>query len=251
MVYLVLAALAPVLLLLIYIYRKDSRQPEPLGWLLRAFLYGLGSVCVSLMITSSLQLTGFSLFGNDNPQSIGEAFGHAFVWAAIPEESAKLLMLWLLLRKNPYFDEYLDGIVYATCVGLGFAALENVMYVYNGLADGSWVATSISRALFAVPGHFLFAVLMGYYYSLYYYGLRRTALTKVLVWLAPVLAHGIYDGILFSMPTSEIFAAVGMMLFLVFFVRLRKLGTRHIEHLRELGEKQDTNWFSGFHFTRN
>ena len=49
-----------------------------------------------------------------------EAVGDAFLLAAIPEEVAKLFMLWLLLRKNPFFDEHFDGIVYAVCVGLGF-----------------------------------------------------------------------------------------------------------------------------------
>lgn len=55
----------------------------------------------------------------------------SFFGAAILEESAKLFMLWLLLRKNKYFGERVDGIVYAVCVSLGFAALENVMYLFD------------------------------------------------------------------------------------------------------------------------
>ena len=49
--------------------------------------------------------------------SIFDAFADAFLLAAIPEELAKLIMLWLLLRKNPHFDEKFDGIVYAVCIG--------------------------------------------------------------------------------------------------------------------------------------
>lgn len=58
-------------------------------------------------------------------KGIKKAITDSLLFAAIPEELAKLFMLWLLLRKNPFFDEHFDGIVYAVCIGLGFAALEN------------------------------------------------------------------------------------------------------------------------------
>ena len=90
----------------------------------------------------------------------------AFVVAALPEESFKLLALWLVLRKNPFFDEHFDGIVYAVCVELGFAAVENIFYVFS---EEEWVTVAISRALLAVPGHYAFAILMGYYYSVYHF----------------------------------------------------------------------------------
>lgn len=230
--YLLLAALTPVALLLWYIYRKDSVQPEPTGWLLQAFIYGVASAYVSLQFTSVLQmLTGWT-FDLNQQVSVLHAFTNAFVWAAIPEECAKLLMLWLVLRRNPHFDERMDGIVYAVCVGLGFAAVENVMYLMNGLENGSWMSIGISRALFAVPGHFLFAVMMGYYYSLYHFRIRRNTVTKCMILIAPVLAHGIYDGILFSMRTNQSLAAVGMLVFLYFFARLRRRGKARIEELR-------------------
>lgn len=95
--------------------------------------------------------------------SIREAFADAFVLAAIPEKLAKLIMLWLLLRKNPHFDERFDGIVYAVCMGMGFAGIENVKYLIGGIENGTWIGTGIVRALFSVPAHFLFAVLIGFY----------------------------------------------------------------------------------------
>lgn len=78
----------------------------------------------------------------------------AFFGAAIPEEIAKFLMLWLLLRKNPYFDEKMVGIVYAVCVSLGFAALENIMYLFTNAE--AYLSVGIARAIFAVLGHFCF-----------------------------------------------------------------------------------------------
>ena len=140
-------------------------------------------------------------------------------------------MLWLLLRKNPHFDEKFDGIVYAVCIGMGFAGIENVMYLAGGIEDGSWIGIGISRALFSIPGHFLFAVLMGYYYSLYYWGIDRTLKVKAMILVAPVLAHGLFDGILFSMQVDESLAVICLFLFLYFFNKLKKRGKERIESL--------------------
>lgn len=227
---LLLSALAPIAVLLWYIYKKDKEQPEPTKWLLKAFGYGVLSVFVSLIFSEPASL----LFGLDpelNASSIGEAFANAFLLAAIPEEVAKLLMLWLLLRKNPHFDERFDGIVYAVCVGMGFAGLENVIYLFNGLENGTWITTGIVRALFSVPGHFFFAVLMGYYYSIYYWGIDRSTKTKVMILAAPILAHGLFDAILMSIAVNESIAAIGLILFLWFFNKLRKRAKERIKNL--------------------
>lgn len=230
--YLVLfAALAPVLVLLFYIYRKDSVQPEPSGWLLKAFLLGVGSVILSMLISGPLASFLEFQIESDVYPSVLAAFMDAFLLAAIPEEFAKLFMLWLLLRKNPYFDEHFDGIVYAVFVGMGFAGLENVMYVFEGIEDGTWFNVGITRALFSVPGHFLFAVLMGYYYSLFHFGISRNFLTMLLIPGAPILAHGIFDGLLFSFSVNETVALVGCLVFLFFFIYLAKIGRKKIQHL--------------------
>lgn len=219
----IIAALAPVVLLFGYILVKDMRQPEPLKWLLRALLYGVLSAILVITVLApvpKIEVTGWLT-----------AFMNAFLMAGIPEESAKLLMLWLLLRKNPYYDERLDGIVYATCVGLGFAGLENIGYLMQGIEDGSWLSISVSRALFAVPGHFFFGVVMGFFYALATFGPRRhRRLNAFLAWAMPVLAHGLYDGILMSMPTlPNYFSGVLMILFLIGFNRLRKYSVGLIE----------------------
>lgn len=230
---LLLAALAPVVILLWYINNKDKQHPEPTKWLWKAFGYGIASVLLTFVILFPIEAIFGAEAETEEYASIFDAFANAFLSAAIPEELAKFIMLWLLLRKNPFFDEKFDGIVYAACVGLGFAGLENIMYLAEGLEDGSWVSTGISRALFTVPGHFLFAVLMGYYYSLYHFGIDRSIKTKAMIIAAPILAHGIYDGILFSMGIDEGIAVVGMLLFLYFFNKLRKKGKERIEKLME------------------
>ena len=175
-----ISALTPVAVLLWYIYRKDKVQPEPTKWLLKAFGFGVLSTFLSFVFSvPACLLLGMEMDANTY-SSIREAFADAFVLAAIPEELAKLIMLWLLLRKNPHFDERFDGIVYAVCIGMGFAGIENVMYLIGGIENGTWIRTSIVRALFSVPAHFLFAVLMGYYYSIYHFGIDRSTKIKVL-----------------------------------------------------------------------
>lgn len=229
----ILAAIAPVVAILYYIYRKDKQQPEPPKWLMKAFGYGVISVFIGTALSLAIcALVGIGLDENTYTD-ISAAFADAFLSAAIPEEAAKLLMLWLLLRKNPYYDELFDGIVYAVFIGMGFAGVENIMYLAEGMADGSWVSTGIMRALLSVPGHALFAVLMGYYYSLYHFGIDRSAKVAIMIFVAPVLAHGIFDGILFSIQINEVLALVGIIIFIIFFNKLKKKGKEKINHLME------------------
>lgn len=224
---LIIAALAPVAVLLWQILRRDAANPEPPRMLAKAFLYGMISTAVTFVLLPFTEALGDLIVLNDTALSV--AFKQAFFSAALPEEGAKLLMLWLLLRNNPYFDERFDGIVYAVCVGMGFAAVENVLYLFNNY--DSWLSVGIARALFAVPGHFFDAVIMGYYYSHYHFGTRRNPATKALILAAPVVAHGIYDGILFSYSIDDGVAVVALILFLVFFNRLKKTGRRLIDEL--------------------
>lgn len=224
---LIIAALAPVAVLLWQILRRDAANPEPPRMLAKAFLYGMISTAVTFVLLPITEAIGDIVVQNINPLSA--AFKQAFFSAALPEEGAKLLMLWLLLRNNPYFDERFDGIVYAVCVGMGFAAVENVLYLFSNY--DSWLSVGIARALFAVPGHFFDAVIMGYYYSHYHFGTRRNPATKALILAAPVVAHGIYDGILFSYSIDDGVAVVALILFLIFFNRLKKTGRRLIDEL--------------------
>lgn len=154
----------------------------------------------------------------------------AFFGAAIPEEIAKFIMLWLLLRKNPYFDEKMDGIVYAVCVSLGFAALENIMYLYTN-AD-SYLSVGIARAIFSVPGHFCFGILMGYYYSLAKFYPKTPKKNKVFILAAPIIVHGLYDSILFIINVTPSISGILMIVFLVFCHKMWKYGSCRIkEHI--------------------
>ena len=185
------AAVLPAMLLGLYIWRKDP-HPEPFSWVFRAFLAG---VLICLPVASMEQYIHYMLFGEGEPTTLFGSTTMAFFVAAAPEEGAKLLALWLLLRKNPHFDEDFDCIVYSVFVSLGFATLENIGYVF--MSGEAWMGTAIMRALLAVPGHYAFAIMMGYYYAIYHF-VDSSPKNAAKVFLVPFLAHGVYDAIAMS-----------------------------------------------------
>ena len=206
-------ALLPAIILLYYTYQQDKMQREPVKMIVKGFFWGCLSVFCSLFISMPSMRIG--LFP-DEIHSFWDAFRTSFFGAAIPEETAKLLCLFLFLRKNPYFDERMDGIVYAVCVGMGFAAFENIEYLVAAGTD--WVTTGIGRSLTAIPGHFGFAVLMGYYFSLWRFDGYRAPGAGLKMWLYPVLAHGIYDTVaMMAQVTPQLSGAITIAILLFCF----------------------------------
>ena len=193
------AALLSAILFWGYIWKMD-RKKEPTSLLIKATCYGV-LICLPVAMVESM-ISGV-LFGEGGPTTLFGTTVDAFMVAAIPEEAFKLFALHRILKNNPYFDEHFDGIVYAVCVGLGFAGLENILYLFDNADD--WLSVAFLRSLMAVPGHYAFAVLMGYYYSVYHF-VNRSRRTRAMILVAPVLAHGLYDALLMS---ASVNAALG------------------------------------------
>lgn len=221
-----IAALLPALLLWFYIWKKDS-QPEPTSWLIRAVLLGV-AICIPVsVIELGIDVMLFGVEGE--PTNLMGTTAFAFFVAALPEEAAKLLALWFLLRKNPYFDEHFDGIVYAVCVGLGFAAVENIFYVFS---EEEWVSVAISRALLAVPGHYAFAVLMGYYYSVYHF-VDHSKKTAACILLVPFMAHGVYDTLALSGSVNPYIGGVCFFILIFFCIKMHNFAKSKVRAMAE------------------
>lgn len=215
LVYLIFAALLPALLLIYYIFRKDKLKPEPKGQLIKGFFLGVGA---AILVILALGPIGAVSLDETHTSVIGAVF-NAFCFAAIPEEACKFLMLWLLVRSNKYFDEHIDGIVYAVCIGMGFAGAENFLYLIDNYE--SWVSVGIIRGLISVPGHFFFAVVMGYYLSLAQFGDKAHRRTNLCMAIGvPILIHGVFDSILFAV---NIIPSIGVILTVCFFVCFKKV----------------------------
>ena len=185
---LLLMAMAPVFIIILYIYVKDKYEKEPKRLLLLGFI--LGAV-VSVLITTILY-SGFDVFlPLDNHFSIQQQFIRAFIVVGFTEEFSKYVIVRYALQPRSAFNEPFDGIIYAVMVSMGFATTENLMYVLQG---GYQVA--LIRAFTAVPAHATFAILMGYYMGKAKFSNSRMLLNLFGLLLA-VIFHGTYDFFLF------------------------------------------------------
>lgn len=220
----IIAAVLPAMLLGLYIWRQDP-HPEPFRWVFRAFLYGVG-LCLPVAFLE--QYVNGLIFGGANPTTLFGSTVEAFFVAAAPEEGAKLLALWLFLRRCPEFDEDFDCIVYAVFVSLGFATIENIGYVM--MSGEGWVTTAVMRALLAVPGHYAFAIMMGYYYAVYRFVDSSKANAAKIV-LMPFLAHGVYDSIAMSGAVNPIAASVSTIVLIYFCIKLQKAAQRKVKEM--------------------
>lgn len=215
-------SILPVVILLIYIYRKDKNEREPFGLLLRAFFRGVLVAGIIMLFALVMALLGIDdLFDFED-----SAIMQSFFQAAIPEEGLKFLFLYGLIWKNAEFNEHFDGIVYAVFLSMGFACLENILYVYT-----HGFSTGVARAFLAVPGHFLFAVIMGYYLSKARFSLFHRGRLLAFAIIFPILAHGLYDTFCFMIEMygeSTGLSVVLTLALLVFDVVLWSIGLKKI-----------------------
>jgi protease PrsW len=179
-------ATAPCVAIGLYIYLNDKHEREPIGLLLRAYLYGVLSIGVTYAVSKAL-----NMFITIDEKDLTEQAIHAFLIVALVEEGSKFIFVRGILYNNVNFNEPFDGIVYSVMVGMGFATFENILYVLNeGLSVG------VMRMFTAVPAHACFAVLMGFYlgkakfdHKKGYYGFYALGVAT--------LFHGAYDYCLF------------------------------------------------------
>jgi len=213
-------AIAPSIAFLIYIYNRDRYDKEPRRLLFRAFILGIVIVVPAVIV----ELILAALYKGGG--MLGPAFYHGFVVAGFTEEVLKFIALYVGFFKVREFNERFDGIVYGVFVSLGFATLENILYVTTG-----GVSVAVIRALTAVPAHALFGVAMGYYV-----GRARFAspsrvnnlLAKSI--LIPILLHGFYDFILMSQ---------NMILLILFIPYMIYMWHRGMKNLKELDRVKD------------
>lgn len=185
---LLVAALLPAAILMVYVYHKDTVEKEPVGLIVRVFLLGV----VAGPVAAVIETVAFGVFEAVLPAGAVLLVLEYFVGVAAVEEALKYAAL-STIRKNPAFNYVFDGIVYAVAAALGFAALENVLYVFDGGLE-----VALTRAVFSVPGHCADGVVMGCFYGLArqreVMGNASGARTYyLLAFLLPVIEHGFYD----------------------------------------------------------
>ena len=205
--FLLALALAPGAAIGLYIYLKDKHEREPIGLLVRSFFYGILSVFITLLISWPIN----KLIPIDE-SSLSQQAVHAFLLVALIEEFSKFIFVRWVLYPNKNFNEPFDGIVYAVCVSLGFAGLENVMYVMDG-----GLSTAVLRMFTAVPAHASFGVLMGYFLGKAKFEHKKGHYAIYALGVA-ALFHGAYDYFWFIsyVPAIWIGAIVSLIIGIVF-----------------------------------
>lgn len=199
-------SILPVILIGLFIYKKDKNK-EPTKLLIKLFLGGIGSCILVTFISYILGLI-FPIFNTstENLNSI-ELIIYIFIGIALVEEFSKWIFAYKLSYNDEEFDELYDAIIYSIFVALGFASLENLLYVYQ-----FGITTGIIRALLAVPGHACDGMFMGYYLGLAKISdinNKKDIKIKnlILSMLIPTITHGIYDYCLLN----------GKNIFIIFF----------------------------------
>jgi RsiW-degrading membrane proteinase PrsW (M82 family) len=183
----IVLALAPVFIIAFYIYFRDKYEKEPWSMLILALLAG---VIIAFPISLFEE---FMFFIGSGLKEIFRPFWDAFFVASFCEEGFKLAALALLIWKSREFNEKFDGIVYASFISLGFAGIENIMYVMK-----SGVGVGIIRAITAVPAHAVFGIIMGFFFAQAKFYHRKRKKYLFYSFLIPFIVHGIYDFILMS-----------------------------------------------------
>jgi RsiW-degrading membrane proteinase PrsW (M82 family) len=221
--FILIPALLPVFLILRYVYLLDKNEREPLNFVLKVVIYG-AIFSIPCAAAERFLISMISMYYD--PATIQFAWMENTVGVALVEEFSKWIVLMLIVWKNRNFDYRYDGIVYAVSASLGFAALENILYV---VSYGTGV--SIGRAIFAIPGHATFGVFMGYWLSraktFWLDGKTgRMKFCKLLALGIPMLIHGAYDFLL-----SEQVAALGYQyVFYIYVILLDFFAWRIIKH---------------------
>lgn len=191
MQWLLMIAVLPSIVLGWIIWKNDKVEKEPGGLLVGLFFCGIGSIIVTLILSIFVYM--LPMCNPEEGTTLFELFFGVFIGIALVEEFSKWIFVRLVTWKNKAFTHIYDAVVYAVFVSLGFATLENIIYVLQyGLS------TAIMRALLAVPLHVFCGVFMGYYYGLAKQSdinKRKDLLTKnmFLSLLVPTLIHGFYD----------------------------------------------------------
>ena len=223
-------SIAPGLAIILYIYRKDSYDQEPKRYLLVCFVLGLLSVLPAIV----MEKAGSFIFGDMRPSSSIQYYAFfAFIVVAFSEEICKFAMVRWYAYPKKSFDEPFDGIMYSVMVAMGFATIENIMYVQQ-----HGVGTAIMRMFLSVPAHGAFGIIMGYYIGLAKFNKEKSGIFLFAGIFLAILVHGAFDFFLFLQQSTQVkhYISEGLLFFgaIVSYYFAVRFSMRSIRLHREL-----------------
>lgn len=171
-----------------YFDLKDALQPEPRRRLAQAF--GLGMLAVGVA-WAGYRAAAWAGLPSSPPEAAGDVVLYCLLVVGPVEEGAKFLVARAVCFRWKHFDERIDGLVYAAAVALGFAAVENFLF----LRALPWT-TGLVRALVSPLTHSLFAAVWGFGASRALLAAKTPAsrfLWQALTLASAMVLHGAYD----------------------------------------------------------
>ena len=205
-VILILPVLAPVLFWAAYHYHKDHHLPEPPGNLLLCLVLGVVAAAISKGLYLALEPVGLRLdavaLAEDRPLAL---LAYALLAIGPIEELAKLLPFLLVVLRFEAFDEPLDGIIYASFIALGYAAVENIYYL-DYLSDLEAVARGFAGPVI----HILFASVWAHWITMAHLEGRPVLKAATLGFLLAAGLHGVYDFLVLLQPVAALPIAAAM-----------------------------------------
>jgi RsiW-degrading membrane proteinase PrsW (M82 family) len=231
-------AVIPCIAIALGVYLWDQHRPEPF-WLV-AISFLLGGLAFGLNLLIGWYPNHFYQGGEE---TIFQKAVHVFLVIAIPEELCKFIMVLLLMRfTRSNFTEPIDGIVYTVMVGMGFACVENLIYVLeHGAGSG------ILRMFSAIPAHAMLGIIMGFHLGIARFTRRKWKQFLALGLIIPVGMHGMYNLFLYLhfIQGMWIGAGIGMLISLYFCLQSIKIHQRfspynpHNPRYRHLHNKEN------------
>lgn len=217
----VMAAILPAIWLMSYIYKQDRIEKEPAGLLWKC----AGCGVLAALVSGILEMIAETLLDMSpiDQNTVTGVMILAFLIVGVIEEGTKYLFMGKLTWHNPNFNCRFDGIVYAAFTSLGFAAFENISYVFEyGLT------TALTRAFLSIPGHLGFAVLFGCFYGrakkAYDEGRNGKSTVEIIIgYILAVGLHGIYDtcAMLGTGTAAAVFVLVVIVIYLIVYFLVR------------------------------
>ena len=225
---LILPVALPILFWAVYHYHKDRHLPEPVGHLLLAFALGMLASGLSMAMYEGLGALGLRHDAGylADTTSLG-LFAYSLLAIGPIEEFAKLVPFLLVIIRFREFNEPLDGIIYASFIGLGYAAVENWQYL-----DYLTPTEAAARGFASPVLHILFASIWGHWIGRAHLSQQSVAKAALSGLAVAAGLHGLYDYLALLNPhNSLLFAA--LMVVTLWLWRLRLMRRMHSEASQE------------------
>ena len=219
---LIIIAVLPALILLGFIYMRDRKEKPPVKLMVLLLALGAGTIIPAAIA----EFIGQLIVAQTDTDHQTMLLVLCFLVIGIVEELGKYLVTVCTTWKSREFQHSYDGVIYMVCASLGFAILENILYVASG-----GIGTGILRAFTAIPLHCTVGVIMGALYAKgreAAYAGDRAGMIGFMAWayIVPVFIHGLYDYLVMAasyeyISEAWVFLILGVMyvlsIFLIFY----------------------------------